>query len=450
MPTTIESNLLILVSYNAGDTEALANSLSQHLQIPVQSAYLEDTEVSVGESIQNGIVEHQPSHVIILPLFLGASTARKNNVWQIVAAAQERWSDIAFYYGKPLGAHSGVVAAYSQLLSEFSASETALLVVGRGSRDPESNMEIYQMARLLWEKFQSPALEVAFTSTANPDMPTAIQWCAQAGTKRILIAPYLLYDQQLYGTIQARLEKIRSTFPDVEIVTAPHLGIHESIIEAISQRYQKSLKNLTSPNDDGIIRLRAFSHSHGAGGTHTHDLPDFAVESFLPPRYQGDMTVSAAPMGAADLVFDANGQVAWNEIWGSFCDLALAGGPPHRGTLLEPVPPEIVAADPAGYQRVLAELERGIRLITNLPVITHRSRGWIGIQCANEEMALWLLRAIIVENISVRREDDVIFLPVGPNFRLEHEIKNVITVVAKTHHYWTEHIINQSGESNNS
>ncbi len=447
-----ESNLLVIVSYSAGDTDALVDTLSAHLQIPVQAAYLEGSELSVGEAIQIGIAEHQPRHIVVLPLFLGASAAKKNNVWQIVAAAEERWPDIAFYYGKPLGTHSGVIAAYSQLLtkSEISANDIALLVVGRGSRDPESNMEVYQMARLLWEKFQSPALEIAFTSTANPDISTAIQWCLQAGLKRILIAPYLLYDQNLYQTIQSRLEKIRSLSPDVELVITPHLGIHEGIVETISQRYQKALKNLTtkSPTDEGIIRLRSFSHSHGAGGAHAHNIPNFAAESFLPPRYQGEASVSAAPMGAADLVFDANGQVAWNEIWGSFCDLALAGGPPHRGTLLEPVPPEIVAADPASYQRVLSELERGIRLVTNLPVITDRSLGWLGIQCTDEAMAIWLLRAIIVENISVRREDDVIYLPAGPNFRLEHEIKNVITVVAKTHHYWTEHITNQPGESN--
>lgn len=56
-------------------------------------------------------------------------------------------------------------------------------------------------------------------------------------------------------------------------------------------------------------------------------------------------------------------------------------------------------------------------------------------------MALWLLRAIVVENICVRREGQTLFLPAGPDFRLEYEIKNVITVAAKTHHYWSEHIM---------
>jgi sirohydrochlorin cobaltochelatase len=34
----------------------------------------------------------------------------------------------------------------------------------------------------------------------------------------------------------------------------------------------------------------------------------------------------------------------------------------------------------------------------------------------------------------------VLFLPAAPSFTLDKEIKNVVTVVAKTHHYWTEHL----------
>jgi cation diffusion facilitator family transporter len=158
----------------------------------------------------------------------------------------------------------------------------------------------------------------------------------------------------------------------------------------------------------------------------------------LPPRYQ-NRTPSAAPMGAAALKLDAEGNAAWNDIWTDFCDLALAGGPPHRGTLLEPVAPEVVLADAQGYARVLQELERGIRMVTGLEVVQSTSPGWIGMVCDSEEMALWLLRAIIVENVSVRREDAVLYFPAAPHFRLDKEIKNVITVVAKTTHYWREH-----------
>ncbi len=46
-----------------------------------------------------------------------------------------------------------------------------------------------------------------------------------------------------------------------------------------------------------------------------------------------------------------------------------------------------------------------------------------------------------MENISVGLEEDAILLPAGPAFRVEKEVKNVITVVAKTTHYWSGHLI---------
>ena len=55
-------------------------------------------------------------------------------------------------------------------------------------------------------------------------------------------------------------------------------------------------------------------------------------------------------------------------------------------------------------------------------------------------MAEWLLRAIVMENISARNEGFMIHLPAGPGYRVEKEIKNVITAIAKTCHYWLYHM----------
>jgi hypothetical protein len=198
-----------------------------------------------------------------------------------------------------------------------------------------------------------------------------------------------------------------------------------------------------------IIHPKALSnyhpHQHGNGSSQrlsevSTTYPREPARDILPPRYQNGKVVSAAPMGTAPMRYTEEGQVAWDEMWTDFCDLALAGGPPHRDTLLEPVPPDEVKADLENYERVISEIERGWRLVTGLPTVRSEKLGWIGLQCQNEEMALWILRAIVVENVCVRREGTVLYLPAGPAFRLDKEIKNVITVVAKTHHYWTEHI----------
>lgn len=161
--------------------------------------------------------------------------------------------------------------------------------------------------------------------------------------------------------------------------------------------------------------------------------------ALLPPRYRNGKPVSSAPMGAAPLRYGDDGQVAWDQMWAGFCDLALAGGPPHRDTVLGPAKPEAVLAAPEDYRRVVAEIERGLRLVTDLAVERCPMPGWIGLRCRDDAMAEWLQMAVEAENVAVRREGPVLFLPAGPAFLLEREIKNVVTVVAKTHHYWMEH-----------
>jgi hypothetical protein len=168
---------------------------------------------------------------------------------------------------------------------------------------------------------------------------------------------------------------------------------------------------------------------------------DREQQSMLPSEYAGELdAVSPRSMGSARLVYDANGLVPWDRIWTSFCDLAMAGGPPHRGRLLEAITAEEVARDRAAYAAVTAELCRGIQLATGLQAQVSDVDGWIAVRCQDERMAAWMMRAILVENILARREGDRLLLPAGPRFRVEKEIKNVITAVAKTHHYWQAHL----------
>lgn len=189
------------------------------------------------------------------------------------------------------------------------------------------------------------------------------------------------------------------------------------------------------------VDLRDISDIYIPYPNHAHAGEGDLAQDLLPPRYRNGKGVSAAPMGSAPMRYNADGEVAWDEMWTGFCDLALAGGPSHRSTLLEPVTPLEVLADPAGYERVVAEIERGLRLVTGLPTVRSSIPGWVGLQCESQEMALWLLRAIVVENVCVRREGATLFFPAGPHFRLEAEIKNVITSVAKTNHFWREHCL---------
>ena len=165
------------------------------------------------------------------------------------------------------------------------------------------------------------------------------------------------------------------------------------------------------------------------------------INALLPPRYVGCFEdVSPSSMGSAALRYDAQGRVVWGEIWTTFCHLALAGGPPHRGQLLEPVSLQQVQSSPESYAAVVAELERALGLCVDLPLSSERPPGWIGLQCDDEATASWLVRAIVAENVIARHQGATLFVPAGPHFRVEKEIKNVVVCVAKTCHYLFDHL----------
>jgi sirohydrochlorin cobaltochelatase len=168
---------------------------------------------------------------------------------------------------------------------------------------------------------------------------------------------------------------------------------------------------------------------------------DLRLRVLLPETYQ-DSYESLEPksMGSAGLKYGPDGRVAWDQIWGSFCDLAMAGGPPHKGQLLEPGRQGAIDAEPARYEEVVDEICRGITLASELPAQAAAQPGWVSVDCYSETMASWLLRAVVMENVAARSHGRALLLPAAPAFRLDKEIKNVVTVIAKTTHYWMGHM----------
>ena len=164
------------------------------------------------------------------------------------------------------------------------------------------------------------------------------------------------------------------------------------------------------------------------------------LKTLLPEQYQDTYDeVKPVSMGSAGLKYDREGRVAWDEMWQSFCDLAMAGGPPHKGTLLEPPASDEIAAHPNRYRWVTEELCRGIEMVTGLAAFPSDDPGWVQVDCTSLSMTGWLTRAIVMENISARFQGMSLFLPAGPFYRVEKETKNVITSIAKTCHYWLGH-----------
>lgn len=140
-------------------------------------------------------------------------------------------------------------------------------------------------------------------------------------------------------------------------------------------------------------------------------------------------------MSSAPYVYDATGEIAWDKMWNNFCVLAKEGGPPHRGNLLHFKTPND-SATPA-YQAAVKEITRAYRLLVPYRTST-APEGHLQIHLYSTHMAGWFKEVIVLENVECRQLGKYIILPINDDFT-SSEIKNVVTVLAKAHHYWQNH-----------
>jgi hypothetical protein len=168
---------------------------------------------------------------------------------------------------------------------------------------------------------------------------------------------------------------------------------------------------------------------------HLRRSQDFMrVDHFLPQPKP-----SSAPMSSAEFIWRSDGRPDWESMWNGFCDLALYGGPPHRGQD-SALRAEAGDGRPAEEQwDAVEEMRRGIAETCGL-YSEPAQPGWLAITCSSPRMAAWLCACIILENVEARCEGPTLYVPCSPGFQLKDQVKSVITVVAKTNHYWQAHV----------
>ncbi|MCC6959191.1 MAG: hypothetical protein IT301_05035 [Dehalococcoidia bacterium] len=148
-------------------------------------------------------------------------------------------------------------------------------------------------------------------------------------------------------------------------------------------------------------------------------------------------TMTAASMSSADFVYTEDGRPDWGAMWTGFCELALYGGPPHRGE--ESALNARLEGEPTPGLDAIREIRRGIFETTGLFAEPY-APGWLAVTCHSGRMAAWLAASIILENVEARFDGEMLLVPAHESFTLKNEVKSVITVVAKTNHYWQAHV----------
>jgi sirohydrochlorin ferrochelatase len=128
---------------------AFAEAWQQFRPDRIQEAgFLEFARPTIGEAIDR-VVEQGATRVVVMPAMLLAAGHVKNDVPSEVQEARSRHPKITFHMGRALDIHPALLdlchLRYSEAIAHRSpvpAEETALVLVGRGTSDPDANANI--------------------------------------------------------------------------------------------------------------------------------------------------------------------------------------------------------------------------------------------------------------------------------------------------------------------
>jgi hypothetical protein len=245
-------------------------------------------------------------------------------------------------------------------------SQDAIVLIGIGPPDQSNaGAELATLAHHLVQKVSIARVEYCFTSGLLPSY-AAVQERLQREQARCLMLQWQLGIEPTQRDVSVSVWYCDFAASGEAIPIS--LFENAAILHVLMDKYLGALQTRSVeryvrpiPNTDSTDEPSAYQRSEALRAL------DQRIDAMLPSEYQGKTdSVSPQSMGSASIKTDEQGRVAWDEIWTSFCDLAMAGGPPHRGKLLEAVTIAEVLDQREKYEEVVAEIRRGIEMVTGL------------------------------------------------------------------------------------
>jgi sirohydrochlorin cobaltochelatase len=264
----VADTCVLLVGHGSRDAaanaelEALANAYrASRRDLRVEVAYLELARPLLPDAL--AMLAREARRVVLVPVFLFAAGHVKIDLPLAVQEARARFPSTSFVVAPHLGVHPALVSlAADRAETALPASDedrrrALLLVVGRGSSDPDANGDFVKVARLVGEGRGVLHVAPAFMGITQPSVEAALEHAARLSPARIVVLPYLLFAGRLVTKLAASIEAFRARHPWIAASLAPHLGADERVLWLLDERAAQAIAGAaTSPCDTCQYKTR--------------------------------------------------------------------------------------------------------------------------------------------------------------------------------------------------
>lgn len=276
---------LLLVGHGTRDDEGVAEferfveRLRGRLPVDVAGGFIELSPPPLTEAVAE-LYGHGHRRVAAVPMMLVAAGHGKGDVPGAMARELARHPGLSYAYGRPLGPHPALLTLLQERLDAAvrpaERADTMVLLVGRGSTDPDANAEICKVARLFWEGRGLGGVEPGFVSLAWPSVTEGLERCRLLGARRIVVLPYFLFPGLLPDRVAEQSRAYAAEHPELEVRNAQVIGDCDGLADLVAERYEEALAGDIRMNCDTCvyrIAMPGFEDRVGASQT-PHHHPD--------------------------------------------------------------------------------------------------------------------------------------------------------------------------------
>jgi precorrin-8X/cobalt-precorrin-8 methylmutase len=260
--TTEEKFGIVIAGHGSRDPdairefEALVELVRERApQDAVSHGYLEFASPTIAEAVAFNLAAGA-RQVAVVPGVLLAARHAKNDMPAEMQAVARDYPEIDFHFGAPMSldpkllqlAQERIVAAEAGSAETVRRSDTCLVVVGRGTTDPDANGEVAKLARMLEEGMGFGAAYVCYSGTAQPLVADGLRRAARLGYNRIVVLPFFLFDGVLVKRIYAAADDLREREPGIEVLKAGYFGVHPLVADVMIERARDAVAGRAAMN----------------------------------------------------------------------------------------------------------------------------------------------------------------------------------------------------------
>ena len=230
--------------------------------VPVEYGYLEFARPILRDGLER-LREQGVKRVLAVPGMLFAAGHAKNDIPSVLNTYAAE-TGLRIDYGRELGVDLRMIQAAGARIREaveradgetaasgeppVPLSETLLVVVGRGSSDPDANSNVAKVTRMLVEGFGFGWGETVYSGVTFPLVEPGLRHVVRLGFRRIIVFPYFLFSGVLVSRIRQHTALVAADHSQLQFVDADYLGDHPLVIDTFRERVEEVVRGETQMN----------------------------------------------------------------------------------------------------------------------------------------------------------------------------------------------------------